>query len=171
VSDIELWSSDRRFGLRLSHSVLQELTRYSVESGSLETGGVLIGHYSSNLDCAVIDEITGPPEDSIRRHSWFVRGIQGLVELLHARWHDARRSYLGEWHYHPAAQPDPSGQDLAAMRSVAMDRKAQCPQPLIVVMSRDGEAHRLTATVVPGKGAPVRLSPDIDPEPYVQRQP
>lgn len=106
-----------------------------------ETGGILIGRYAA-ADSAYIDHATTAPGDSKSGAAWFERGTAGLEKVLRQHW-DApvRRYYVGEWHFHPAPDAAPSGQDVAQMLLVATDRRYDCRQPILVIVAADHDLH------------------------------
>lgn len=73
---------DGRFALEIEASVVGTLDRYCLSAGSSETGGILVGRYSDDLSLAIVLEATPPPSDSKRGRAWFVRGGNGLRNLL-----------------------------------------------------------------------------------------
>ena len=164
MNALEFWSNDRRLGLRLEPALIYRLQLLCVESGDLETGGILIGYYSSNQDCAVPTEITGAPADAQCGRTWFQRGIFGLKELLHLRWHERRESYLGDWHFHPGGSCRPSGLDIASMRALARDKRARCPFPVLLVVGGQEGVFSVSATAVPASG-PIEMGFGALPEP------
>jgi integrative and conjugative element protein (TIGR02256 family) len=130
---------DGAFGLRIEEAASRELDRLCSDAGELETGGVLIGRYSSDLAVAVILEVSPPPEDSHRGRSWFERGVAGLQEMFRWKWRSGQRThYVGEWHYHPAAIVEPSGEDLAQMHRISRSSGYQCREPIMLIMGSAG---------------------------------
>lgn len=127
------------FAVELHSSVLDALERYCRDSGSLETGGILIGSYSPDFTLALVREATPPPPDSERGSSRFVRGVSGLSEMLGKRWRAKERSfYIGEWHFHPTGHVDPSGDDVAQMIEISTAREYNCKEPLLLIL---GASH------------------------------
>jgi len=127
---------DGRFRAVLGHSAMTRMERLSAAARNKETGGILIGAYSDDLSTALVREATPPSPDSRSGRDWLERGKIGLQELLLARWDDTPRShYLGEWHFHTAAVPCPSGQDCQQMRTVAADPAYHCNNPLLVIVT------------------------------------
>ena len=98
--------------------------------------------------------MTGPPPDSHRTRALFRRGVDGLQRLLDRLWTRDRTYYLGEWHFHPAGTPSPSGIDEREMRAIAHDRNYSCPEPVLVVMGVGGQAQ---VWLFPENGRPVHL--------------
>lgn len=134
---VELRSPDRRFGLLLPEAVVRELLGHCVEADGVETGGILLGRYTPELDSAEVTVVTGAPADSRAGRTWFHRGTVGLQRLVGRLWRDQREYYLGEWHYHPSAAPTPSGTDVTQMRMIATDPARACPEPILVIVGGD----------------------------------
>lgn len=109
-------------------------------AGRRETGGVIIGRYTAALDCAVITELSPPPPDSRADSSRFERGVQGLRNLLRARWKREGTYYLGEWHFHPFAKAEPSSIDEAGIATIARDHRSRCPEPLLLIIGGEPSA-------------------------------
>lgn len=131
---LEYWSADRKFGAVLVPNALDDLLRHAGQAGNLETGGILMGRYNDHHDCATVDYISGPPLDSQQDRTTFVRGVKGLRAIVARFWTKERRYYLGEWHFHPGASPDPSQTDLATMAAIARDSKYACPEPILLIL-------------------------------------
>lgn len=106
-----------------------------------ETGGILIGSYSSCLRKVYINEICFEPSDSKSGFSWFVRGIKGLGELLKKKWELNQEYYLGEWHYHPANVPKPSSIDHSQLKSISKDRRFNCKEPVMLIISKNPSTY------------------------------
>lgn len=123
------------FRVMLSDEVVKHMFLLCGANRAQETGGILIGSYSRDCTTAQIIEATDPPADSKFGRDWFRRGIDGLKELLAARWNSQPRThYVGEWHCHTANVPWPSPQDKRQMREVAFDRRYDCAQPLLIIV-------------------------------------
>jgi hypothetical protein len=134
--------ASQSFRVVISDEVVVHMFRLCDANRTRETGGILIGSYSSDFTTAHIDEVTSPPSDSRCGQDWFHRGTDGLEELLRQRWHvEPRTHYVGEWHFHTAHVPWPSPQDKKQMREVALDSRYDCAQPLLVIVCpvREGQ--------------------------------
>jgi integrative and conjugative element protein (TIGR02256 family) len=132
---MEMWTDNHYFGLRISDDTLDRILSIARQAKNGETGGILVGYYTPELHCAIVTDVTGPPADSATGPSWFKRGVRGLNSLLQAAWrHKHRRYYLGEWHFHPNAKPNPSGTDVSEMLMLASDENYHCPEPLLLIM-------------------------------------
>lgn len=156
-------SDDGRFAIRLGPAVVEQLSRMCLAAGSNETGGILVGCYSRNLAVAEVTAVSGPPTDSRAGRTWFERGVRGVGDWLVRLWRQ-KRYYLGEWHFHPSAAPDPSGTDVEQMRKIASSDGYQCPEPLLVIVGGDGtEGFRYRTFVYPRGGCLTELHPVPDP--------
>lgn len=106
-----------------------------------ETGGLLVGYYTPDMQRAVVTEAWPCSDDAVRWPTGFERGQEDFNERLSALWRetDGTRYFLGEWHTHPKNAPYLSETDIAQMRSVARDQKQVCPEPISVLLVRHGD--------------------------------
>lgn len=101
------------------------------EAWPRETGGILVGHYVH----AYLAQVTlpaRPPPRSRQGPAFFHRSTHGLRRLLDAAWTRGQH-YVGEWHYHPAAEAVASPTDLASIRKIATTPSYRCPTPILLV--------------------------------------
>ena len=75
-------SPDRSYALKLERDPRHLIEVCANQAGHFETGGILLGHYTSDGHVAVVTEATPPPSDSRRGSAWFQRGVSGLRRLL-----------------------------------------------------------------------------------------
>ncbi len=141
ANEIEFWPEDRQFGLRMTEKQLKEILRLCKQACPLETGGILIGHYTDSNDCAVVTEITNAPPDSRSGNQWFVRGVRGLQKKLDRLWQRGNGFYLGEWHFHPFGSPSPSHTDGKQMQEISKTEKYHCPEPVLLILGGDPESN------------------------------
>jgi integrative and conjugative element protein (TIGR02256 family) len=157
----EFSSADGRFGLLIPEDVLAELFERCAEAGCHETGSILVGHYRRRNALAVVTSIPETPGDSFHGRAYFERGTRGLRALLNRLWIRKKHYYLGEWHYHPNARPDPSGRDHDQMRQIASCPRYACPEPILVIVGGTADAWLVSARVYPG-GSEVVLEATIN---------
>lgn len=142
-----LRSTDNRFGIRLEATHVACLIAECQKARNQETGGILIGHYSRDHAVAFVTEVTSAPIDSVRGATWFDRGVRGLKRKLQISWRKAHTFYLGEWHFHPGASPNPSSVDSTQMTRIATSPLYACPEPILLIVGGT-EAHRNVAGYV-----------------------
>lgn len=154
------WTATLAHGLVIEERARMGMDRACRDARELETGGILIGHYSADLSIAIVQEATLPPSDSRRGRSWFSRGVADLRETLRRRWQSADRTYyLGEWHYHPISQIVPSVEDFTQMANIARAEEYKCSEPLLVIVGGElSERERgLRAFVCPDDSKPMEF--------------
>jgi integrative and conjugative element protein (TIGR02256 family) len=134
---LELRSIDGRFQVRVPGRTVARILRSCRRSGRRETGGILVGRYSAELDCALVSTASGAPPDSRRGSTWFERGTRGLQAWLDRRWTLCGAHYLGEWHFHPFAAPVPSPTDRDQLRTIARTASYGCPEPVLLIVGGD----------------------------------
>jgi len=134
---LEFWSKDSHFGLRIEGEQIAAILRSCRQSAPKETGGILLGHYSKSLDCAVVTHISHAPSDSKSGRTWFVRGVRGLQRMVDRLWQRDHTYYLGEWHFHPYGAPRPSQTDADQMREIASSSQYHCPEPILLIIGGD----------------------------------
>lgn len=121
------------YGVKVADQKLQQIQNLCKKSYPYETGGILIGKYSEDLKWAEITDITEAPVNSKRTQRSFVRSTYGIITKLKSAWR-MQQYYLGEWHYHPNASPQPSGLDLKTMFDLSKDKELHCPEPILLII-------------------------------------
>jgi integrative and conjugative element protein (TIGR02256 family) len=129
----EYRSQDRRFGLRFAPEHLERLLTLAAAAVPNETGGIIVGRYSDELDLAIATELSGPPSDSRAGRTWFERGFKGLRKWLNSLW-SSKTYYLGEWHFHPNGAPDPSGVDRKEIKTISTSQDYHCKVPVLLIL-------------------------------------
>jgi integrative and conjugative element protein (TIGR02256 family) len=137
MPDLRFISEDRRFEIKIDASRVSEMVRHCIKSGKNETGGILVGKYNSTTTCAHILVVKDAPTDSVRGPFTFVRGVRGLQRWLDQLWRNKQGYYLGEWHFHPFAAPNPSSTDVKQMEALAQDGGHHCPEPILLILGGD----------------------------------
>lgn len=150
TENIEFWSEDRAFGLKVPAGTLSRMLELSRRNATKETGGVLVGYYTEARDCAVVTEVSGAPPDSRSGRTFFVRGTGGLQRWLNRLWRRERHFYLGDWHSHPGAAPRASPTDIAQLEEIARDESRKCPEPVaLLIGGAAADANDAAAYVYP----------------------
>lgn len=119
---------------------------FFTKSNPKETGGLLIGHYTTSLDCAIVTKISGPPDDSEAGRTWFKRGTKGLTAMLSKYWKKGDY-YLGEWHVHPGGSPIPSDIDRSQMNRIIQTKNFECEEPVLILVGGTPTDYKLRILV------------------------
>lgn len=119
--------SDGKHGyqIRMSEEALVAMLSWirrseRVRGKKVETGGVLFGEVDELLKVIWIDEVSGPPPDSVAAADGFLCGTAGVADINDEKIKRTSGSvaFVGMWHTHPRALPIPSETDLAAMKEL-----------------------------------------------------
>lgn len=133
-----LRSEDARFTVVIPRIHVCRLRARCARAGRSETGGILVGSYSDDGECATVTGIGDAPDDSEWGGTWFRRGVRGVKEWLSTLWHGAMPTYyVGEWHFHPFASPTASRTDIRQLKEIARDVRYRCPEPLLIIVGGD----------------------------------
>jgi integrative and conjugative element protein (TIGR02256 family) len=153
TGNYEAWSEDTKFGLRIPSHILQKMLNLCREKESVECGGILVGYYNRKHDCAIVIDCSGPPKDSTRGKNFFHRGIHGLQKWIDKLWKlGHRRYYLGEWHFHPFGNPDPSDVDEKQIKENSENKSYHCPEPIMFIIGGDPNNNWSCRTLLYLKG-------------------
>jgi Prokaryotic E2 family A/ThiF family/Prokaryotic homologs of the JAB domain len=121
-SDIILRDGLNGYQIRVSQAALSGMCSWMrrserVNGRRVETGGILFGHTDEFLKIIWVDEISGPPPDSIQSATAFVCGTAGVSEMNAEKIKRTKKSvaFVGMWHTHPGGMPLPSDTDYGAM--------------------------------------------------------
>lgn len=125
--------NNQKYNIELDMKVYKEMICYCSISYPYETGGILIGNYSSNQTTANILKILPPSKKSKSTKNTFYRSNDGLIKELDLAWRYGQY-YLGEWHYHPNASSVPSDIDRKQMELLSQDLKLKCPEPILIII-------------------------------------
>lgn len=78
----KIYYHDSNYTVVISNEIIEQMVSLCRDKHPLETGGILIGSYTEDYQCALINYITGPPKDSRHRTHEFYRGTHKLKSLL-----------------------------------------------------------------------------------------
>jgi integrative and conjugative element protein (TIGR02256 family) len=110
-----------------------------LRGADIETGGLLLGQVDDACRCIRVDDISGPPPDSLLSAVHFDHGIEGVGELI--AYHRARSgrltTFVGMWHSHPSGTAEPSPTDKAAMAALVTPIADGPRRALIVIVGGD----------------------------------
>lgn len=119
----------------LPRDTRNQLFELAYEWRPLEVGGVLAGYW--NGEHVVITDHVGPGTSAVHKtvtflpdHNYHVSEIRRIYESS-----SGRDTYLGDWHSHPYGPARLSPLDKRTLRSIAYASEAQCPRPLMLLLS------------------------------------
>lgn len=143
---IELASDDRVLWVRLNKQALQKGIDCCRATGSLETGGILVGYYSKNKTTCTIVELVQPSDDSVHKPFTFTSGVKGLKGLLKNFWLQ-KRYFVGDWHFHPKNSPKPSRQDLKQLKLISENPEFECAKPIMLIIGQNKKKFIISCTL------------------------
>ncbi len=154
--DLIFQSEDKAFSLQISYDKMELMRNTCKKSFPNETGGILIGHYSEDCKVAIVTQILGPPRGSSHFKSSFVRCGKSLLPILDKLW-KKNQYYLGEWHFHPSASPNPSSTDLSTMKNLSKTKELHCPEPIMIIIGGNADAWSEYAMLI-YQDKPIKLN-------------
>ena len=124
------------------NSVVARILEEAKRKYPLETGGILMGYWSSYTEC-FITEMIGP--GPMARHGrakfepdyGFQEKEVASVYELSGRCY----AYLGDWHTHPDGGDKLSVKDRATLEQIANSHAARCANPLMLLAAGKSEWH------------------------------
>ncbi len=100
----------------------------------LETGGILLGHDGGLAWPIIVTACGGPGPEAIRRRSYFRRDLRYASALAEQAAAVDDSAWIGEWHTHNTAIPEPSDRDLRTYRRLLDDLELAFPRILAVIV-------------------------------------
>ena len=108
----------------------------------LETGGILLGHDGGLARPITVTACGGPGPLVIRRRSYFRRDLGHASALAEQAVTVDGSAWIGEWHTHDTAMPEPSDRDLRTYRRLLDDPELAFPPPRCTSTSRRATSRR-----------------------------
>lgn len=163
LTDLRLnWSESRSvpdsrhgYHVRIDPSALAGIAGWirrsdRVNGRRFETGGVLFGEVDEELKIIWVDEISGPPPDSLASPAGFICGVEGVSALNDEKKRRTRGSvaFVGMWHTHPVSLPLPSDTDQSAMDALLTDGSFLGRQFLMLIIGQTAGRFPIAAAHV-----------------------
>lgn len=107
--------------IKIDSNALRKIYKFIQNSKeSSEAGGVLLGRYIINSKDIVVDDVTVPMKNDIRRRFYFYRDKRLHQRIVTDKWikSNGTCNYLGEWHTHPERIPVPTNIDMREWRKL-----------------------------------------------------
>ncbi|MDH6257502.1 ThiF family adenylyltransferase [Bradyrhizobium sp. BR13661] len=152
--DIVLVDGRNGYQIRVTQAALAGMRAWMrrserVNGRRVETGGILFGHADEFLKILWVDEISGPPPDSLQSPTAFVCGTAGVSEMNAEKTKRTRKSvaFVGMWHTHPGGIPLPSDTDYSAMANLLTSEEFQAKRFLMIIVGADSSRPLISGTV------------------------
>jgi integrative and conjugative element protein (TIGR02256 family) len=110
-----------------------------MSSDGLETGGILLGTDEGLAGPIVVRQCGGPGPAAVRRRSYFRRDLAHAAALA-ADAEANGSAWIGEWHTHSIAMPEPSARDLLTYQTLLDDPQLAFARILSVVVLADPDS-------------------------------
>jgi integrative and conjugative element protein (TIGR02256 family) len=120
----------------ISEAALKYMENEISRGPSLETGGILIG-YDDQAGRIYVETASGPGPKAIRETASFSRDVeycQAIVDDNYRKYGD-KGLYVGEWHYHPSSNNQPSNLDLLSLTKIAEQKEYVLDKPIMIIFS------------------------------------
>lgn len=120
----------------LGRGIVAALLTEATRCVPLETGGILLGWRTSEHIC--VTSIVGPGPAACHSRTSFNPDAKWQSEQIAQLYAESNRrlAYLGDWHTHPGAAPNPSARDQQTLRAISRHPPARCPQPVMVILGQ-----------------------------------
>lgn len=115
-------------------SVLEKIRRESSLFLLRETGGIIIGYRTKQLDI-VITHVSGPGPKAVHYfcnfdidHEYAQYALDYIFDET-----EGELSFLGDWHTHPLMSTSLSDRDKMTIKDIASNKNFMCEKPLAIV--------------------------------------
>lgn len=129
-----------KLSVEISLEIISFMVQETSKVSNIETGGVLLGEISG--DVLVVKHASGPGPKSDRKSMHFLKDIeycQKYIDEMYEKNGDSA-AYIGEWHYHPVGNNNPSNTDLSSLSSIANGKGYLTENPTMIIISNTGKA-------------------------------
>lgn len=128
-------SSSSSPSIYLSRSIHQWILTRARSSYPLETGGVLVGYWSSDWKSVLVTGVIGAGPAATNERTSFTPDSEWQADQLARLYEESgrRHGYLGDWHSHPNVVPRPSWRDRLVARKIARSEPARAPRALMLI--------------------------------------
>lgn len=122
-------------------SVLAKISKYRQLSTEVESGGILLGEFFPAEGVIRIMFASSPGKSDVRSMFAFRRDAERSTRIAQAIWKRSGGSvhYLGEWHTHPEAHPNPSCSDRFSMGRLLRRSTVVSGGLVLVILGRQSD--------------------------------
>ncbi len=142
--DCPVCQKPRTSSVRLSAEIRAEISRLAEAKRDRETGGILLG-YRDDDGIAHVVEITDAGPGATESATRFERDRDYCQERLDdaVRRLGDRGQYLGEWHSHLEAAPEPSPTDIESLVGIAEAPNYLIDEPVLIIAGLSPDTGRV----------------------------
>jgi len=119
--------------LSIEEVLLNKLSNIALENFPNESGGLLIGNYSSDFKTLYIKDFIVPKTEN-KSLFFYTRSANDLSEVLNRLYHEKKQYYIGEWHSHPNGNSMYSSTDLNAMITISESKFVSIENPILLIL-------------------------------------
>jgi len=115
----------------------REALEREVEGRREETGGMILGRWSTGRETLVVTDFTGPGPNAVHRVGHFSADAgyqQTVLDGAVQRW---GTGYVGEWHLHPGMLSRPSEWDRQQARALLEDPERPLASVVLAIVNQD----------------------------------
>lgn len=142
--------------VRIGPEALDLMLSHIQKPGESETGGALVGSQLIDGSLLIMEAMPPSPRNKAGRH-WLKRNLrdtQSWINRIHVE-SEGWKTYMGEWHTHPAPTTEPSGPDRLQLAQI-VNRSELFQDPILgIIVGCDGGmicwAHSISGKVELGK--------------------
>lgn len=119
--------------LEIDNKIVQEIQKQAFEAFPNETGGFLVGKYSTDNNTAIVS-LALTPVKITSGPTCFQRETDGMESV----WDELYKEglvYLGEWHSHPNGSSRYSTTDKKALTNIAGSETVVINNPIMLIVS------------------------------------
>lgn len=122
-------------------NVLVKISKYRQQSSEAESGGILLGEFFPTEDLIRIMFVSIPGKSDVRSMFAFRRDAERSTRIAQAIWKRSGGSvhYLGEWHTHPEAHPNPSCSDRLSMGRLLQRSTVVSGGLILIILGRQSD--------------------------------
>lgn len=138
--DCKYCNIDDPLTISILSDVLEIMQRETQKDPEIETGGILLGSISERT--MVITLASGPGPSAKKEKTGFLKDREYCQSILNKRYEESgtKEIYLGEWHYHPSRNNNPSNRDLKSLSDISLQKEYITTEPVMIILSNEGEA-------------------------------
>ena len=121
----------------VERGVLDEAISLADAVSPNETGGVLMGYWSTNPESVVVTNLVGPGPHAIHKADSFAPDHDFQDGEVARLYKESGRivTYLGDWHSHPRGPLELSLTDRITQLRIAAHRKARAPRAIMGILA------------------------------------